>query len=122
MNASDILSSKFRRFALVFALLLKMLTSFSQNPNQAFNAGAYIVDMGQNSSLNVGLKPYGFVYAMIQAHVPVYWSINSSKSKDGVDFTLPVGAGGKIYSGGPFIVSAEAGFGRSRHRQQRIST
>ena len=84
------------------------LVSFSQNPSKTFTAGAYIIDMGQNSAINKGLKPYGLVYALIHDYnVPVYWSINSSKIKDGVDFTLPAGAGSKSYKGGPFIISSD---------------
>ena len=55
--------------------------------NVSFNPGAYIIDMGQNSSVNIGLKPYGLVYALIQANIPVYLVINPLKLKDGVDFT-----------------------------------
>ena len=95
-------------FLLIVTLLLLGNKAYSQNPNQTFNAGAYIIDMGQNSTLAKGLKPYGLVYTLIHDHeVPVYWSINSSKLKDGIDFTLPAIAGGKSYSGGSFIISSE---------------
>jgi hypothetical protein len=78
--------------------------TYSQNPTQTFNAGSYIVDMGQNSTLNKVLKPYGFVFALIRNNnVPVYWSINSAKVKDGKDFT----ANGKDYKGGTFIIASE---------------
>ena len=50
-----------------------------------------------------GLKPYGLVYDLLSNyHVPVNWVINSSKSKDGTDFTY----NGTAFSGGPFIITA----------------
>lgn len=73
-------------------------------PSDTFAAGAYIIDAGQNSTINAGLKPYGLVYALLKAGIPVNWSINPAKIKDGVDFTLPAG---KSYKGGPFIISAD---------------
>ena len=85
---------------LLLTLLLSISTAFSQNPNQTFNAGSYIVNMGDNSTINRGLKPYGFVYALMKINVPVYWSINSAKAKDGKDFT----ANSVDYKGGTFIV------------------
>ena len=73
---------------LILAFLMFVSNIHSQNPTQTFNPGSYIVDMGQNSTLNKGLKPYGFVFALIRNNnVPVYWSINSAKVKDGKDFT-----------------------------------
>ena len=91
------------KITLLLALLFSVTALFSQNPNQTFSAGSYIVNMGDNSSINKGLKPYGFVYALLKNNTPVYWSINSSKTKDGKDFT----ANGVDYKGGTFIVSAE---------------
>ena len=81
------------------------------SPNECFSPGAYIIDMGQPSPQTIpnGLKPYGLVYALIKSSpvVPVKWAINSSKTKDGVDFTLPALAGGKSYKAGSFIIPAE---------------
>ena len=93
---------------LLLAFFMLVGNTYSQNPLQNFAAGSYIVDMGQNSTINLGLKPYGFVYALIKNNnVPVYWSINSAKVKDGIDFILPANSGGKSYKGGTFIISAE---------------
>ncbi len=107
MNALNLLTSFLRQLPFIALIILNTITALGQNQIKSFAVGAYIIDMGQNTTINAGLKPYGLVYALIQAKVPVYWSINSAKSKDGSDFTLPVNAGGKIYSGGPFIISAE---------------
>lgn len=89
------------------ALLLTLTASlaFSQNPAQSFSPGSYIIDMGQPvQTVANGLKPYGLVYQLIVVlDIPVSWAVNSSKLKDGVDFV----AGGKSYSGGPFIIAAD---------------
>ena len=96
------------RFCVSLAILLTVLSSVcsAQNPTKSYNAGAYIIDMGQTTqTVANGLKPYGLVYALITSTVPVSvdWSINSSKAKDGVDFI----ANGKNYKGGPFIIPSE---------------
>jgi uncharacterized repeat protein (TIGR01451 family) len=69
------------------------------------SAGSYIVDMGVTSqTLANGLKPYGMVYDLVVNYrVPVLWSINPAKAKDGIDFTF----NSKDYKGGPFIIRAE---------------
>ena len=62
--------------------------------------------MGQSTqTIANGLKPYGLVYALLKSTipVPVDWSINSAKAKDGIDFTV----NGKDYKGGPFIIPSE---------------
>jgi hypothetical protein len=88
---------------------LSNLNSFGQNPSTTFIAGAYIIDMGQpTQTIKNGLKPYGLVYQLIiTAVTPVNWAINSSKVKDGIDFTASTSAGSKSYSGGSFIISSE---------------
>jgi len=72
---------------------------------ETFTAGAYIVDMGQAVQTEAnGLKPYGFIYDLMRNYqVPAYWAIDSTKSKDGTDFT----ADGKAYKGGSFIIPSE---------------
>jgi len=88
---------------------LSNLNSFGQNPTTTFIAGAYIIDMGQpTQTVATGLKPYGLVYQLIITSVtPVNWAINSSKVKDGIDFTASTSAGSKSYKGGSFIISSE---------------
>lgn len=81
-----------------------------------FTSGAYIIDMGRPiQTIANGLKPYGLVYALIDTNVAVDWAINPLKSKDSMDFTLPVVEGspppdwsGKDYRGGSFIIAAES--------------
>ena len=70
-----------------------------------FPAGSYIVDMGNTSSDDAQLKPYGLIYDLVlNAKVPVYWVINGSKtSQTGVDLTY----NGKGYISGPFVISGD---------------
>lgn len=70
-----------------------------------FPAGSYIVDMGDTSSDDAQLKPYGLIYDLVlNAKVPVYWVINGSKtSQTGVDLTY----NGKDYISGPFVISGD---------------
>ena len=70
-----------------------------------FPVGSYIVDMGNTSSDDAQLKPYGLIYDLVlNAKVPVYWVINGSKtSQTGVDLTY----NGKGYISGPFVISSD---------------
>ena len=70
-----------------------------------FPAGSYIVDMGDTSSDDAQLKPYGLIYDLVlNAKVPVYWVINESKtSQNGVDLTYD----GRNYISGPFVISGD---------------
>ena len=70
-----------------------------------FPTGSYIVDMGDTSSDDAQLKPYGLIYDLVlNAKVPVYWVINGSKtSQTGVDLTY----NGKGYISGPFVISGD---------------
>lgn len=67
-------------------------------------AGSFIIDMGASTpTIANSLKPYGLVYDLLKnQYVPVKRSINSTKTKDGIDFTY----NGKTYRGGPFIISS----------------
>lgn len=88
--------------SLLFAILV--LQSGRSVQAQTFPKGSYIIDMGVvPQTTNNGLKPYGLVYALLQKGVPVAWSINSGKGKDGIDFVY----NGKAYRGGPFIIAGE---------------
>lgn len=70
-----------------------------------FPVGSYIVDMGDTSSDDAQLKPYGLIYDLVlNAKVPVYWVINGSKtSQTDVDLTY----NGKGYISGPFVISGD---------------
>ena len=76
----------------------------------SFPAGVYIIDMGQTTqTINNGLKPYGLVYALINAGIPVNWAIEPTKAKDGIDFYATTAANGnKAYRGGSFIINTVA--------------
>ena len=68
-------------------------------------AGSYIINMGvypQNS--NTALKPYGLIWHLLHNHeIPIIWSIQPGKDKDGVDFYY----NGQAMRGGPFIIHAD---------------
>src|SRR6187549_2438442 len=67
-------------------------------------AGSKIIDMGITpQTVANALKPYGLVYQLLNNKTPVMWSINPSKVKDGIDFTI----GTRNFRGGPFIVQAQ---------------
>lgn len=97
--------------ASVFSAVLIVL--FQTGPKQEAIAGSgtatiptgsFIINMGVTpQTVANGLKPYGMIYdLMMNYNVPVIWSINPSKSKDGNDFIYSsVG-----YKGGPFVISA----------------
>jgi len=92
----------------LLVFILCIITPATSTTNVHFSSGAYIIDMGSVNtypySYATGLKPYGLVYDLvINKQIPVSWAINSSKSKDGVDFTV----GGKQYKGGPLIIPKE---------------
>ena len=73
--------------------------------NEPIPKGSYIINMGVlPQTIGNGLKPYGLVYELINKYsVPVKWSINTTKVKDGIDFSF----GGVDYKGGTFIIPAE---------------
>lgn len=72
---------------------------------EVMQPGAFIVNTGITpQTFNNGLKPYGLIYDLIKNHqVPIKWSIEPTKVKDGVDFIY----NSVNYRGGPFIVPAE---------------
>ncbi len=84
----------------VWVLLLFTFTRVSAN--DTIPGGSFIINMGVTpQTIGNGLKPYGLVYELLNTHrVPVYWVINPSKAKDGIDFTH----NGVDYRGGTFII------------------
>jgi hypothetical protein len=76
----------------------------SGNGLTSFAPGADVIDRGQpTQTIANSLKPYGMVYHLVQnQHIPVDGAINPDKAVFGTDFT----AGGKSYSGGPFLLEA----------------
>jgi len=91
-----------KHFLLASALFITTL-SFGQSTD--FNPGSFIINMGvPQQNIGNGLRPYGLVYEMLATYgVPVYWVINPTKTKDGIDFTHE----GINYSGSAFIIPAE---------------
>lgn len=104
--------------------------------DQTFS-GAYIIDAGAVSggtnvqTKNQGLKPYGLIYALIKAEVPVQWVINPNKTdsvtgatlsevdqvkgNNGVDFTFDCDGSGTAYTSkqyrtGSFVIPADFSF------------
>lgn len=86
-------------------VLLTILFNVNSNAqSQIIPAGSAIIDMGiLPQSIDNAIKPYGLVYELVHdRYIPVIWSINPSKAKDGIDFTVD----GRNFSGGPFVISA----------------
>jgi hypothetical protein len=67
--------------------------------------GSFIINMGVSpQTYGNGLKPYGLLYDLLKNHkIPVWWIINPSKAKDGIDFTH----NGTNYRGGTLIIPAQ---------------
>lgn len=70
--------------------------------NDSLLSGSFIINTGSSApTFANSLYPYGMVYDLITNYqVPIIWSINPSKVKDGADFTY----NSVQYKGGPFIV------------------
>jgi len=98
--------SQFYIAGLMFFISLTPFLSLAQNcTNSAVRTGSFIINMGVTpQTLNNGLKPYGMIQDLINNYrVPIIWSINPGKAKDGIDFTH----NGVNYRGGTFIVPAQ---------------
>ncbi len=72
--------------------------------NEVIPTGSYIIDMGVSpQTYSTGLKPYGLIHTLIKDYqIPIKWSINPVKVKDGIDFTY----NSQDFKGGPFIITA----------------
>lgn len=83
----------------------QMVKSAGKTGEVTFPEGSYIVDMGDTSSNDAQLRPYGLVYDLIlNAEVPVYWVIDENKtSQTDTDLTY----NGKNYISGPFVISGD---------------
>lgn len=99
-NGSAILKNSVSIF---FIILLANVTLIAQN--QVMSTGSYIINMGITpQTVDNGLKPHGMIYDLIKNYsVPIKWCINTSKLKDGIDFTH----NNIEYRGGPFIIPFE---------------
>ncbi|HEY0680232.1 MAG TPA: T9SS type A sorting domain-containing protein [Chitinophagaceae bacterium] len=89
-------------YTLAFACLLFASPTFAYT--DTVRTGSFIINMGVSpQTINNGLKPYGLVYELMNTHrVPVWWVINTSKTKDGSDFAH----NGITYRGGTFVIPA----------------
>jgi hypothetical protein len=96
-----------KKYQLLLCLSLLFFVFFvpANGQNTNFPQGSFIINTGVSpQTVANGLKPYGMVYDLVKNYnVPVYWSINPNKLKDGTDFLYR----GNVYKGGPFIISAE---------------
>lgn len=99
--------------------------SFSSSAKpDLFTDGVYIIDAGAQTgsakqSIAQGVKPYGLVYALVKAKIPVQWVINPNKDaisqtlgNVGTDFTYDCDGGGSTYSAknyktGAFIITKD---------------
>ena len=131
-------------------VLTTMLSSFASqigalaggypNPDPGRSAsvslspGAYVIDAGvvtgaaTTQTLEQALKPYGLIYALVKAQIPVLWVINPAKTSPGVnvnvggidqalgnvgtDFVYDCDAAGTIYSArsittGAYVIEAD---------------
>jgi hypothetical protein len=87
-------------------LIVFLLTSIRVSAaNETLKTGSFIINMGVlPQTIGNGLKPHGMIYDLVKNfNVPIKWSINPAKAKDGIDFTYNA----IDYKGGTFIVPAE---------------
>jgi Bacterial Ig domain/SprB repeat/Domain of unknown function DUF11 len=103
-----LLSTRHQKSTFLFLGLLLAFFSFhgkaTAQMTESFPAGSFIVDMGiLPQTINNGLRPYGMVFTLLQNGIPVVWSINPNKTKDGADFIY----NGKQYKGGTFLISSK---------------
>jgi hypothetical protein len=87
----------------LYSIVVLLLLHFTKaSANDTIPGGSFIINMGViPQTIGNGLKPYGLVYELLNSHrVPVYWVINPSKEKDGIDFSHE----GIDYRGGTFII------------------
>ena len=90
----------------IASILIMLLWSCSRilAADETLPSGAFIVNMGiVPQTTGNALKPYGMLYDLVVNYkVPIKWVINTSKGKDGTDFTYA----GTAFKGGPFIIEA----------------
>ncbi|MEL6923479.1 MAG: Ig-like domain-containing protein, partial [Bacteroidota bacterium] len=72
---------------------------------EMISSGSYVINMGITpQTVGNAIMPYGLVYELLEDfQTPVKWVIDTSKAKDGIDFSH----NGVDYRGGPFIIPAE---------------
>lgn len=103
-RAEDSCATRPGQYILTLTLLFHMaLPGWCQTTTVP--TGSFIINMGVSpQTVNNGLRPYGMVYDLLKNYnVPIIWSINPAKLKDGMDFSH----NGIDYRGGTFIIPAE---------------
>jgi SprB repeat len=88
----------------IFIFIVIGINAATAQTTETIASGSFIINMGQTpQTVNNGLKPYGLLYDLLKNYsVPIKWVINTTKGKDGVDFTH----NGINYAGGTFIIPA----------------
>jgi hypothetical protein len=98
---------KFKYAIKAFILVCLLVAGYQvqAQTTRTIPTGSFVVNMGVSpQTVGNGLKPYGLVYDLVKNYnVPIYWVINPSKGKDGIDFSH----NGVDYKGGPFIIPVE---------------
>ena len=102
----------------IFIILFLALISNTIYSQKTIQPGSVVINMGiVPQTIANGLKPYGLVYNLLDVQkVPVLWCINSTKVKDGPDFTVD----GISFRGGTFVI--EAGFANFPNVQTAINS
>lgn len=96
---------------LLFAFIISYFNAgnvkqaYASGPSETMLTGSFIINMGITpQTTSNGLRPYGMLYDLIKNYrVPIKWSIEPTKVKDGTDFTYNA----VNYRGGPFVIPAE---------------
>ena len=90
---------------LFLLLLLLSISNVLIAQTKTIPSGSVIINMGiLPQTYGNALKPYGLVYNFLTIQkVPVIWSINPTKIRDGIDFTVD----GIDFRGGPFIIERQ---------------
>ena len=104
MKITDkMLKSNLLKVAIFFFAVCLFASNKAAAQVETIPAGSRIINMGITpQTVANGLKPYGLVYALLKANIPIKWVINPNKLKDGIDFSH----NGVDYRGSAFIVPA----------------
>lgn len=96
----------FREKKYILFLLFLLSYGLSQaQQTRTIQPGSVIINMRVTpQTYGNGLKPYGLVYNLLDIQkVPVLWSINPNKAKDGIDFSVS----GNDFRGGTFVIEKQ---------------
>ena len=91
------------RFFLMLVLLTFLCKTTYAQTTETIPVGSRIINMGITPQTTAnGLKPYGLIYSLLDAGIPIKWAIDPGKTFGGSDFTH----NGITYRGGTFIIPA----------------